>query len=171
MNTQNQTMTTSLAHLADAPRGQRLQAVLVCACGSLDIAARGMCPRCLARQHHDQEYFGGHRETVLRRDKWACQGCFYHPAQEERDWIVVHHRVPGISQPALMISLCAACHAIVERLQVLDVWLPPQLVILWREQHPDAEYQLPLPFDPLEQSAAGIAPFNPKVVELDLAVG
>jgi hypothetical protein len=32
-------------------------------------------------------------------------------------------------------------------------------------------YQLPLPFDPLEQSAAGIAPFNPKVVELDLAVG
>jgi hypothetical protein len=27
--------------------------------------------------------------------------------------------------------------------------LPPQLLILWREQHPDAEYQLPLPFDPL----------------------
>ena len=68
-----------------------------------------------------------------------------------------------------MISLCAACHAIVERLQVLDVWLPPQLVILWREQHPDAEYQLPLPFDPFEQSAAGIALFNPGVVELDLA--
>src|SRR5208337_4795278 len=86
----------------------------------------------------------------------------------DRDWIVVHHRVPGISQPALMISLCAACHAIVERLQVLDVWLPPQLVILWREQHPDAEYQLPLPFDPFEQGAAGIAPFNPNVFELDL---
>jgi hypothetical protein len=28
-----------------------------------------------------------------------------------------------------------------------------------------------LPFDPFEQSAACIAPFNPKVVELDLAVG
>ena len=99
MNTQNQTMTTSLAHLADAPRGQRLQAVLVCACGSLDIAARGMCPRCLARQHHDQEYFGGHRETVLRREKGTCQGCFYRPAQEDRDWIVVHHRVPGTLKP------------------------------------------------------------------------
>jgi len=42
VNTQNQTVSTSLAHLADTPRGQRLQAVLVCACGSLDIAARGM---------------------------------------------------------------------------------------------------------------------------------
>ena len=39
-----------------------------------------------------------------------------------------------------------------------------------REQHPDAEYQLPLPFDPLEQSAVGIAPFNPNVVELDLTL-
>jgi len=76
------TVSTSLAHLADAPRGQSLQAVLVCACGSLDIAARGMCPRCLARQHHDREYFGGHRETVLRRDKWTCQGCFYRPPKK-----------------------------------------------------------------------------------------
>jgi hypothetical protein len=48
--------------------------------------------------------------------------------------------------------------------------LPRQLVILWREQHPDADYQLPLPFDPLEQFALGIAPFNPKVVELRLTV-
>jgi hypothetical protein len=42
---------------------------------------------------------------------------------------------------------------------------------LWREQHPEAEYQLPLPFEP-EQSAGELvrlnARFNPKVVELDL---
>ena len=110
-------MSTPLAHLADGPRGERIQAVFLCACGSLDIAARGMCPRCLARQHHDREHFGGHREAVLKRDHWTCQGCFYRPAQEDRDWIVVHHRVPGVSRPALMISLCAACHAIVERLR------------------------------------------------------
>jgi hypothetical protein len=70
-----------------------------------------------------------------------------------------------------MISLCAACHAIVERLQTVRIWLPPQLLILWREQHPEAEYQLPLPFEP-EQSAGELvrlnARFNPKVVELDL---
>src|ERR1700685_3707741 len=120
-------MSTSLAHLADAPRGQRLQAGLVCACGSLDIAARGMCPRCLARQHHDQEYFGGQRETVLRRDKWNCQGCFYPPLKEDRYSIVFDHRPPGISHPPLMFSLGAACPAFADRLQVLDVWLPPQL--------------------------------------------
>ncbi|MGO9443182.1 MAG: hypothetical protein ACLPXB_00240 [Thiobacillaceae bacterium] len=93
----------------------------------------------------------------------------YRPAQEDRDWIVVHHRVPGVSRPSLMISLCAACHAIVERLRAVRIWLPPQLLILWREQHPDAEYQLPLPLE----HAAGVpgrfnVRFNPKVVELDL---
>jgi len=47
------------------------------------------------------------------------------------------------------------------------VWLPPQLLILWREQHPEAEYQLPLPFEP-EQASGALVRFNPKVVELDL---
>jgi hypothetical protein len=170
-------MNTPFAHLADGPRGERIQAVFLCACGSLDIVARGMCPRCLTRQHYDQEHFGGHREAVLKRDHWTCQGCFYRPAQEDRDWIVVHHRVPGLSRPALMISLCAACHAIVERLQVVRTWLPPQLLILWREQHRDAAYQLPLPIHSGEDSTGGPAlfharsnhaRFNPKVVELDL---
>src|ERR1700685_4087086 len=93
------------------------------ACGSLEIVARGMCPRWLARQHHDQEHFGGYREAVLRRDHWTCRGCFYRPAQQDRDWIVVRHRVPGVSKLGLMISLCAACHAIVERLQAVHTWL------------------------------------------------
>jgi hypothetical protein len=153
-----------------------MQAVFLCACGLLSIVARGMCPRCLARQHHDREHFGGHREAVLRRDHWTCQGCFCRPAQEDHDWIVVHHRVPGVSRPALMISLCAACHAIVERLQALCVWLPPQLLILWHEQHPHAAYQLPLPIECGEDPAgsralfdarSNHAHFNPKVVELE----
>ena len=81
----------------------------------------------------------------------------------------MHHRVPGVSKPALMISLCAACHATVERLQAVRIWLPPRLMILWREQHPDAAYQLPLPIEP-EQSAGAIVgvAFDPKVVELDV---
>jgi hypothetical protein len=165
-------MRTPLAHLADGSCEERIQAVFLCACGSLEIVARGMCPRCLARQHHDQEHFGGYREAVLRRDHWTCRGCFYRPAQQDRDWIVVRHRVPGVSKPGLMISLCAACHAIVERLQAVHTWLPPQLVILWREQHPGAECQLPLPIECFEewfdQSGASLTRFNPKVVELDL---
>src|ERR1700733_5487760 len=78
-------MSAPLAHLASGPRGERIQAVFLCACGSLDIVARGMCHRCLTRQHYDQEHFGGRREAVLKRDHWTCQGCFYRPAQQDRD--------------------------------------------------------------------------------------
>ncbi|MGA7930742.1 MAG: hypothetical protein WCA20_32695 [Candidatus Sulfotelmatobacter sp.] len=113
----------------------------------------------------------------MRRDHWTCQGCFYRPAQAGRDWIAVHHRGPGVSRPALLISLCAACHATIERLQAVRVWLPPQLRILWREQHRGAAYQLPLPLSlPIEpERAAGALvavafnpKFNPKIVELDV---
>ena len=82
-----------------------------------------------------------------------------------------HHRVPGVSKPALMISLCAACHATVERLQVVRIWLPPQLLILWREQHLEAAYQLPLSlsFEPERAAGALVAvAFNRKIVELDV---
>ena len=82
-----------------------------------------------------------------------------------------HHRVPGVSRPALLISLCAACHATVERLQAVRIWLPPQLLILWREQHPGAEYQLPLPIEP-EWAPGALVAFHPafhrKIVKLDV---
>jgi len=156
-------MSSGAAELIAGAAGSRVKASCVCACGSLDVVARAMCPRCLARQHHDKEYFGGYREQVLARDGWICQGCFYRPSQQDRDFIVVHHRVPGLSRPELMISLCAACHAIVERLHVLRSWLPPQLVILWREQHPDAAYQLQF-----DLGGNGGRDFNPRVVEIDL---
>ncbi len=145
--------------------GARVPASVMCACGSLEVVARGMCPRCLARQHRDKEYFGGMREAVLDRDHWTCQGCFYRPPQADRDYIVVHHRVPGVSKKELMISLCASCHAIVERLQVVRTWLPPQLLILWREQHPDSPMQLQLP---LPHVGGGPEAFNPRVVELEI---
>jgi|SRR5579883_1964971 len=153
------------AGLVPGPGGGRVQAVFMCACGSLEISGRGMCARCIARQHHDKAYFGGYREKVLERDEWTCQGCFYKPPHEDRDYIVVHHRKPGVSKPNLMISLCAACHAIVERLKAVRTWLPPQLIILWREQHPEADYQLSLP---LPHVGGGMEQFNPKVIELDL---
>ena len=66
-------------------RPPRAKAGYLCACGSLDVVARGMCPRCLARQHHDKEYFGGYQEHVLTRDGWTCQGCFYRPSQQGSD--------------------------------------------------------------------------------------
>jgi hypothetical protein len=97
-------MSAGSARLVTGPGGGRVQAVFMCACGSIELAARGMCPRCLARQHHDLEHFGGYREQVLERDCWTCRGCFYRPEQKDRDYIVVHHRIPGLSKPECMIS-------------------------------------------------------------------
>jgi hypothetical protein len=55
-----------------------------------------------------------------------------------------HHRRPGCDQEKWLITLCPACHATVERLERLDRYLPPLLLALWREQHPDAGEQLAL---------------------------
>jgi hypothetical protein len=57
---------------------------------------------------------------------------------------VVHHRRPGCDQEKWLITLCPACHATVERLERLDRYLPPLLLALWREQHPDTREQLAL---------------------------
>lgn len=74
-------MSTPLAQLVTGLGGGRVHAVFMCACGLLDVVAKGLCAPCLARQHRDREYFGGHREAVLERDRWTCQGCFYRPEQ------------------------------------------------------------------------------------------
>ena len=59
----------------------------------------------------------------------------------------VHHRVAGVSRLYLMITLCTACHAIVERTQMGLVEMTPLLLVLWREKHPEGKEQLYLPLD------------------------
>jgi hypothetical protein len=59
----------------------------------------------------------------------------------------VHHRRPGCDQEKWLITLCPACHATVERPERVDRYLPPLLLALWREQHPDAGEQLALELD------------------------
>ena len=137
-----------------------MQVAMSCSCGSFQLVAKGMCGPCLARQHRDLAHFGGLREAVLDRDLWACQGCGHRPQDELRDYLVVHHRRPGISRLDLMITLCPGCHAIVHRLQVLRAWLPTRLVMLWREQHLEAPYQL--------QLDVVLPGFNPDLFEVDL---
>lgn len=58
----------------------------------------------------------------------------------------VHHRVSGVSKLHLMITLCAAHHAKVGRLQVADKRMSPLLLELWREQHPQGHEQVALDF-------------------------
>jgi hypothetical protein len=82
-------MSTPLAQLliVTGPGGGRVQAVFMCACGSLEVVARSMCAPCLARQHRDREYFEGHREAVLDRDRWTCQGMLLSSGAEKESQI------------------------------------------------------------------------------------
>ena len=121
-----------------------LQRRMHCPCGRAKMLARGRCATCYSLRRQDQEHYGGLREAVLDRDGRRCRVCGA-PGGRKRS-LAVHHRVPGRSELALMISLCLACHARVTRQRVLDACWPPLLVELWREQHPEAHEQLQLNF-------------------------
>ncbi len=56
------------------------------------------------------------------------------------------HRMPGESDPKLMITLCLPCHAKVTRTRYLRRDWPPLLRVLWREQHPEGHEQTMLNF-------------------------
>jgi hypothetical protein len=78
---------------------------------------------------------------VLERDLYRCQTC---GAGNEK--LHVHHRRPGVSEPALLITGCSACHARLHRMASIHFWIPELLSVLWAEQHPDSPVQLQLAF-------------------------
>ncbi|MGC9293398.1 MAG: HNH endonuclease [Acidobacteriaceae bacterium] len=118
----------------------RQRALFCLHCGATDIYARGHCLRCYARLRWDRQHFSGLREAVLSRDSHVCRIC------GSAEMLVVHHRNPGVSKLDRMVTLCAACHARIERTLCLRHTLPPLLCLLWREIHPMAPEQLSLVF-------------------------
>ena len=124
----------------------RRQTALWCRCGSLQVATRGLCAACYAREQHDLRFYAGLRAAVVSRDGRLCRLCAtlcLGPAT-----LVVHHRRPGRSRLPWLVALCRACHARVHRLQVVRRVYPTPFLELWREQHPQAPEQLSLSFDP-----------------------
>ena len=107
--------------------------------------------------------FGGRRERVLERDGHLCRVC---AELFEVDRLCVgqppsvYHRVPGIWKLHLMITLCAAHHAQVERLQVAAKPTPQLLLVLWREQHPQGLEQTMLQFDTRSSCPEPVALFT-----------
>ena len=117
------------------------QKVLFCRCGSTSIYVRGFCQRCYHRERADRKHFAGLREQVLARDGHRCRGC---QARAVDSVLSVHHRDPGRSSLELLVTLCPACHALIERTEVLFRDVPELLRVLWRERHPAASEQMSL---------------------------
>ena len=120
------------------------QTLLYCRCGKGKARRSGMCKLCYNLRLHDTKYFNGLREAVLKRDGYSCRVCG--ASGHGTRAIVVHHRVPGVSLLPLMIALCPACHAKVTRTKTVLAAMPPLLLLLWREQHPDGQEQTTLDF-------------------------
>jgi hypothetical protein len=121
-----------------------IQLALYCGCGNEKILAHGLCATCYTLKRQDEAYYGGLRETVLQRDGYCCRVCG--ASGRRKRSIVVHHRVPGVSLLHLMIALCLKCHAKVGRTKVVLSEMPPLLLELWREQHPNGHEQIALNF-------------------------
>jgi hypothetical protein len=119
-----------------APTDPR-QPALFCSCGQAMPAIAGLCRSCYRGRAHSRSRFAGNRQSVLDRDR-TCQGC----GAGKTTYLHVHHRRPGIHDPAWLITLCAGCHARVHRLGAIRWWLPERLVELWIEQHPGTAVQL-----------------------------
>ena len=133
-----------------------VQRALVCPCGADRILAQGLCATCYTLRQQDEEHFGGLQEVVLKRDGYACRVCDA-PGRQKRT-ITVHHRAPGKSVLHLMIALCPACHAKVERTKVVRSRMPALLLELWRQKHPAGHEQTMLDF------SAQDLPATPKMV-------
>ncbi len=121
-----------------------IQRAMLCRCGNPKILAQGLCATCYTLKRQDEEYFGGLREKVLERDGYRCRVC--DASGRDKRSIIVHHRVPGKSVLNLMISLCPGCHSKVHRTIAILTEMPPLLLELWREQHPNGHEQTPLDF-------------------------
>lgn len=136
------------------------QIVMHCPCGNLKVLAKGLCATCYTLKRQDESYFGGHREQVLKRDDFRCRvpGCM--TLKRGKRSVAVHHREPGNSDPAKMLTLCLAHHAMVTRtLFVQDDW-PEFLRTLWREQHPRGHEQGALDFRAVGRVAENLEMFE-----------
>jgi hypothetical protein len=132
-----------------------VQRALYCRCGNEKILVLGLCATSYTLKRQNEECFGGRREEVLARDGYRCAvpGCT--TLKQGKRSIAVHHRMPGISDPKLMIALCLTCHAKMTRTQYLRREWPLLLRVLWREQHPRGHEQTVLNFSEKTACKAG----------------
>lgn len=152
--------------MGDVRMARLVQRSICCPCGNDKVLALGLCATCYTLKRQDEEYFGGQREAVLTRDgnRCAVPGCT--TLKRGKRSIAVDHRMPGNSDPKLMITLCLACHAKVTRTLVLRREWPPLLRVLWREQHPKGYEQTALNFKDTKPAAEAVTLFETMIDRL-----
>ena len=120
------------------------QRVMHCPCGNAKVLALGAVFHLL------------YAEAAARRTFWwiagdspgvtAIDAASAMLSGRDKRSIVVHDRVPGRSVLRLMVCLCPGCHAKVHRTRAALSAMPPLLLQLWREQHPNGHEQVQLDF-------------------------
>jgi len=101
---------------------------------------RKLCVKCRKRLSYSMNSHGGHRLAVLLRDEFRCVSC------HREDLLNVHYRNGNHKDHRLanLITLCARCHARVERSGVFrcnGTAGESLLLQLWGELHPGEYYQ------------------------------
>jgi len=112
-------------------------------------------------KRHDEEYFAGLREKVLKRDEHACRVCgtMIH--------ILVHHRILGVSTMKTMISLCRKHHMQVHKTVFFEDRTTSDLLrTLWREWHPLSTEQYALDYTAPLPCPESMSLFDPEVLSL-----
>jgi hypothetical protein len=59
------------------------QMSMCCPCGIEKVLALGLCATCYTLRRQDEEYFGGHREEVLKRTNTGVLFRAVRPSNEE----------------------------------------------------------------------------------------
>ena len=95
------------------------QLALFCGCGRRPVELRepGCCRLCYCRRYRSLRFFGGLRETILKRDRFRCRAC------GDLARLVVHHRNERNEKRGL-ITLCIGCHTRVHCYRALRRWVP-----------------------------------------------
>jgi 5-methylcytosine-specific restriction endonuclease McrA len=105
--------------LSAAAARSPFQKPLFCPCGRDLPAVAGLCHAC----YRSRRRFAGLRDEILERDGRACRAC----GTGHR--LHVHHRKPGVHERALLVTVCAACHARLHRLHALRRWVISLMVV------------------------------------------
>src|ERR1700733_3960315 len=101
------------------PEGRGTQLRFLCTCGRRPIELKDLrcCRLCYYRQYDSLRWFGGLRDLILKRDRFACRAC----GAARR--LVVHHRDERNAQP-LLITLCIRCHVRLHHSRRFRQWVP-----------------------------------------------